>query len=111
MGKVVADVVMFVRGHRTALAMMPVAAFTVGIASVGNKTADIENAMKIFHQALAPLEPVAETIFAGKWTSRRFLLFRNGFGKRQKARSVTFVIGRQSRSGQEICPERCKYDI
>jgi menaquinone-dependent protoporphyrinogen oxidase len=66
MGKVVGDVGKFIGRHRDALAKMPVAAFTVGVAPVGNDPAEIDKAMKIFHPALAPLEPVAETIFAGK---------------------------------------------
>jgi len=66
MGKVVGDVGTFIGRHRDALAMMPVAAFTVGVAPVGKDPAEIDKVMKIFHSALAPLEPVAETIFAGK---------------------------------------------
>jgi len=66
MGKVVGDVGKFIGRHRNALAKMPVAACTVGVAPVGNDPAEIDKAMKIFHPALAPLEPVAETIFAGK---------------------------------------------
>lgn len=66
MGKVVGDVGKFIGRYRDALTKLPVAAFTVGVAPVGMDPAEIDKAMKIFHKALAPLEPVAETIFAGK---------------------------------------------
>jgi menaquinone-dependent protoporphyrinogen oxidase len=66
MGKIVGDVGKFVGKFRETLMKMPVAAFTVGMAPVGTDPAVIDKTMKIFHAALAPLEPVAETIFAGR---------------------------------------------
>jgi menaquinone-dependent protoporphyrinogen oxidase len=66
MGKVVGAVGKFVGRYRDILAKMPVAAFAVGVAPVGTKTGEIDKAKKIFHDTLAPLEPVAETIFAGR---------------------------------------------
>jgi menaquinone-dependent protoporphyrinogen oxidase len=66
MGKVMADVGNFVEKYRDTLTKMPVAAFTVGMSPVGKDSAVIDTAMRIFHRALAPLEPVTETIFAGK---------------------------------------------
>jgi menaquinone-dependent protoporphyrinogen oxidase len=66
MGKVVGDVGKFVGRNRDALAKLPVAAFTVGIAPVSKDPAQVENAMKMLHTALAPLQPVAEVVFAGR---------------------------------------------
>jgi menaquinone-dependent protoporphyrinogen oxidase len=66
MGKVVGDVGKFIGRYRDVLTKLPVAAFSVGVAPVGKDPTAIDNAMKIFRKALAPLEPVAETIFAGK---------------------------------------------
>ncbi len=56
----------FVSRHCNSLKLLPVAAFGVGIAPVEKKPGAVENEMKILHKALSPLEPVAETIFAGK---------------------------------------------
>ena len=56
----------FVARHRDNLRTLPVAAFGVGIAPVEKKPGAVDNEMKILHKTLSPLEPVAETIFAGK---------------------------------------------
>ncbi len=66
MGKIVADVGKFVGKFRETLMKMPVAAFTVGMAPLGTDPAVIDKSMAIFQGALAPLEPVAVTMFAGK---------------------------------------------
>ncbi len=66
MGKVSGDVGKFIGKHLDDLDKMPVAAFTVGMSPVGADPAVTEKALKIFQNALAPLEPVAVMIFAGK---------------------------------------------
>ena len=66
MGKVVGDMAKFIRKHLHSLERLPVAAFSVGMSPVDKNPASMEKAGTIFHHALAPLEPVAETIFAGK---------------------------------------------
>jgi menaquinone-dependent protoporphyrinogen oxidase len=66
MGKVVGDVGKFVGKHREALVKLPVAAFTVGVAPVSKDPVQIDNAMKILHTSIAPLQPIAETVFAGR---------------------------------------------
>jgi menaquinone-dependent protoporphyrinogen oxidase len=66
MGKVVGDMAKFIRKHIDSLEKVPVAAFSVGMSPVDKNPASMEKATTIFHHALAPLEPVAETIFAGK---------------------------------------------
>jgi menaquinone-dependent protoporphyrinogen oxidase len=65
-GKVVSGVGKFVGRFRDTLEKLPVAAFAVGVAPVGRDPVQIRDARKTFHKALAPLEPVAETIFAGR---------------------------------------------
>jgi menaquinone-dependent protoporphyrinogen oxidase len=52
--------------HRDALVKLPVAAFTVGMTPVSKDPVQIENAMKMLRSALAPLQPVSETVFAGR---------------------------------------------
>jgi len=66
MGKIVGDVGKFVGKFRDVLVKMPVAAFAVGVAPVGRDPAQIGEAKKIFHQAIAPIVPVAEALFSGK---------------------------------------------
>jgi menaquinone-dependent protoporphyrinogen oxidase len=65
-GKVVGGVGKFVGRFRDTLSKMPIAAFAVGVAPVGRDPVQIRDARKTFHTALAPLEPVSETIFAGR---------------------------------------------
>lgn len=66
MGKMVGDVKKFVGKHRDALVQVPVAAFCVGVAPLGKDPGDVDTIMNIFRTALAPLEPVDVTMFAGK---------------------------------------------
>ncbi len=66
MGKVVGDVGKFVGRHRDPLMTLPVAAFTVGLAPVSKDPVEIDNTMKALHTAVAPLQPVAEAVFAGR---------------------------------------------
>jgi menaquinone-dependent protoporphyrinogen oxidase len=66
MGKVVGDVGKFVGRHHEVLSKIPVAAFTVGITPVSKDPVQIGNAMKLLHSSLAPLQPVSESVFAGR---------------------------------------------
>jgi menaquinone-dependent protoporphyrinogen oxidase len=66
MGKIVGDVGKFVGKFRDVLTKMPVAAFAVGVAPVGRDPEQIGEARKIFHQAISPIEPVAEALFSGR---------------------------------------------
>jgi menaquinone-dependent protoporphyrinogen oxidase len=56
----------FVKRHSTELAQVPVAGFVVCLAAAAKDVEGIAHAEKALHAALAPLSPVAETIFAGK---------------------------------------------
>lgn len=66
MGKIVGDVGKFVGRYRDVLMTLPVAAFTVGLAPVSKDPVQIDNTMKTLHTAIAPLQPVAEIVFAGR---------------------------------------------
>ena len=65
-GKVVGELRAFLKYHHDALRKIPVAAFCVGIAPVSKNPDEKDAVMKIFHEAIASLNPGAETIFAGK---------------------------------------------
>jgi len=66
MVKMVGDLKKFVGKHRDALAKVPVAAFCVGVAPLGKDPGDVDKTISVFRTALAPVEPVAVTMFAGK---------------------------------------------
>jgi len=66
MGKMVGDVGKFVGRFSEQLAKMPVAGFAVGLAPASNDTKKVEDGMKALHAGLAPLKPMAATLFAGK---------------------------------------------
>lgn len=66
MGKVI-DVAQFVGRYRDQLSTRPVAAFAVGIlAAVSKDPKQVEASMKALHTSLAPLQPLAATLFAGR---------------------------------------------
>ena len=65
-GKVI-DVARFVGRYRDQLSTRPVAAFAVGILAPASKDPkQVEDSMKALHTSLAPLQPVAVTLFAGR---------------------------------------------
>ena len=67
MGKMVGDTGKFVRRHYVRLEKLPVAEFIVGLAPVSkDPVTDLEYAQKALRASLSPLQPVAETVFAGK---------------------------------------------
>jgi menaquinone-dependent protoporphyrinogen oxidase len=65
-GHIVPAVAKFVAGHRPRLEKIPVAAFAVGIAPVMPQAGPVEKLLEELKKALAPLNPVALTMFAGK---------------------------------------------
>ncbi|MCX6691775.1 MAG: flavodoxin [Methanoregula sp.] len=52
--------------YKDQLAHLPVAAFGVGLAPVSKDAKQMVESMKALHASVAPLQPVAETLFAGK---------------------------------------------
>jgi menaquinone-dependent protoporphyrinogen oxidase len=65
-GHIVPAVVKFVAGNRPRLEKIPLAAFAVGIAPVMPQAGPVEKLLEEMKKALAPLTPVAITMFAGK---------------------------------------------
>jgi len=65
MGKVTGDVTVFVTANKDGLSRLPVAGFVTGIAPVYPKTGYVEGFIDQLVTALAPLRPVAVTMFAG----------------------------------------------
>jgi menaquinone-dependent protoporphyrinogen oxidase len=65
-GHIVPAVVKFVAGNRPRLEQIPVAAFAVGIAPVMPQAGPVEKLLEELKKSLAPLTPVAITMFAGK---------------------------------------------
>jgi menaquinone-dependent protoporphyrinogen oxidase len=66
MGSMVKDVAQFVAKHRENLLHMPVAAFAVGIAPKNPDPDAVRQAAAALHTAIAPIQPVASVVFAGK---------------------------------------------
>jgi menaquinone-dependent protoporphyrinogen oxidase len=64
-GKVTGDVVAFVTANKEGLSRLPVAGFVTGIAPVYPKTGDVKGFTDQLVTALAPIHPVAVTMFAG----------------------------------------------
>lgn len=64
-GKVTGDVATFVSASREELSRLPVAGFVTGIAPVYPKIGDMKEFIDQLITALAPIRPVAVTMFAG----------------------------------------------
>jgi len=64
-GKITGDVAAFVAANRDGLSRLPVAGFVTGIAPVYPKTGDVKGFIDQLVTALAPISPVAVTMFAG----------------------------------------------
>jgi menaquinone-dependent protoporphyrinogen oxidase len=64
-GKVTDDVAAFVTANKDRLSRLPVAGFVTGIAPVYPKTGDVKGFTDQLITALAPIRPVAVTMFAG----------------------------------------------
>ena len=65
-GHIVGEVAAFVAKNRQRLEKIPVAAFAVGIAPVEPKAGPVEKILEELKKALAPIQPVVVTMFAGK---------------------------------------------
>jgi len=64
-GKVTGDVAAFVSANKDGLSRLPVAGFVSGIAPVYPKTGDVKGFTDQLITTLAPIRPVAVTMFAG----------------------------------------------
>jgi menaquinone-dependent protoporphyrinogen oxidase len=77
-GSVMADLTGFVARHQEALAGLPVAAFTAGIAPVYPKTGEVTTFTDQLVTALQPNAPIAVTMFAGTLDRERLSLIERG---------------------------------
>jgi menaquinone-dependent protoporphyrinogen oxidase len=66
MGSIEGEAGKFVKQFDKHLAHLPVAAFAVGMAPVSKDAKHLEAGLKALHASLAPLKPVAATMFAGR---------------------------------------------
>lgn len=82
LGKIVGDVPKFVKRHRNALAKLPVAGFTVGVIPVSKDPAGMARVEETLLAALAPLQPVAKMVFAGRLDPARLSWFQNWITKK-----------------------------
>jgi menaquinone-dependent protoporphyrinogen oxidase len=85
MGKMMGEVGKFVRRHYNELKDLPVAGFIVGLGLVSKDPASIMNAEKVLKAALAPLQPVAVTAFAGRLDPAKLSWFQNWITKNVKS--------------------------
>jgi menaquinone-dependent protoporphyrinogen oxidase len=84
MGRMVGGAGKFVKRHLDALSKLPVAGFIVALAPVSGDPVGMEMAQKALQTALSPLQPVAETIFAGKLDPQKLSWFQNWITKKVK---------------------------
>ena len=75
----------FVKHHQAELARVPVAGFVVCLAAAAKDPEGMEWAGKALHSALAPLQPVAETIFAGSLDPEKLSWFQRWMTKKAKS--------------------------
>jgi len=66
MGSIEGEAGKFVKRFSERLAHLPVAAFAVGMAPASHDAKKVEESMKALSASLAPLTPVAATMFAGR---------------------------------------------
>lgn len=85
MGRMVADVGKFVRRQGEGLATLPVAGFIVGLTPVKKDPESMAFMEKALHNALAPLKPVAEAMFAGKLDPSGLSWFQKWITKKVKS--------------------------
>jgi menaquinone-dependent protoporphyrinogen oxidase len=79
MGHLPGEVQNFVKQFNENLAKLPVAAFAVGFAPLSKEAGAVEEAMEILKNSLAPLNPVASTLFAGKLDEKKLNLVTRKF--------------------------------
>jgi menaquinone-dependent protoporphyrinogen oxidase len=66
MGSIEGEAGKFVKRFSEHLAKLPIAAFAVGMAPVSKDAKQLEGGINALHASLAPLRPVAATMFAGR---------------------------------------------
>jgi menaquinone-dependent protoporphyrinogen oxidase len=76
MGRIVSDMGTFIKRFGIHLKKIPVAAFAVGIAPKSTEPDAVVHAMKTLRVSVASLQPVAETVFAGKLDPTKLSFFQ-----------------------------------
>jgi menaquinone-dependent protoporphyrinogen oxidase len=85
MGRMDGSIGKFVKRHYPDLARVPVAGFVVCLAAASKDKEGMARAEKALHAALAPLKPVAETIFAGKLDPEKLSWFQRWITRKVKS--------------------------
>ena len=85
MGHIDVRVGKFVKRHSTEFVKEPVAGFVVCLAAATKDPEGMAWAEKALHAALAPLQPVAETVFAGKLDPEKLSWFQRWITKKVKS--------------------------
>jgi menaquinone-dependent protoporphyrinogen oxidase len=89
-GNVSGDVAGFIAHHKDALATVPVAGFVTGIAPVFAKAGEVSVFTGQMSAALAPLKPVAVTMFAGRLDAQKLSFIERGLTSLLKAPTGDF---------------------
>ena len=89
-GKVTGDVAAFVTANRDGLSRLPVAGFVTGIAPVYPKTGDMKVFIDQLVTAIAPISPVAVTMFAGSFDPTNMNFFERGLTSLMKVPTSDF---------------------
>jgi menaquinone-dependent protoporphyrinogen oxidase len=85
MGSMVKDVAQFVGKYRESLRNIPVAAFAVGIAPKNPDPNAVRQAAAALHTAIAPIQPVASVVFAGKLDPAKLSFIQRKMTERVKS--------------------------
>ncbi len=85
MGRIDGSIGKFVKRHEQDLARVPVAGFVVCLSAAVKDQEGIAWAEKALHAALAPLQPVAETVFAGRLDPEKLSWFQRWITRKVKS--------------------------
>ena len=85
MGRIDGSIGKFVKRNEQDLARVPVAGFVVCLSAAVKDQEGIAWAEKALHAALAPLQPVAETVFAGRLDPEKLSWFQRWITRKVKS--------------------------
>jgi menaquinone-dependent protoporphyrinogen oxidase len=85
MGRIDGRIATFAKHHAGELAGVPVAGFVVCLAPASQDAEGIAWAQKALHNAIAPLRPVEETVFAGRLDPEKLSWFQRWITKKVKS--------------------------
>jgi menaquinone-dependent protoporphyrinogen oxidase len=84
-GRIDGSIGKFVKRHAAMLGTVPVAGFVVCLAAAAKDPEGMAWAEKALHAALDPLQPVAETVFAGRLDPEKLSWFQRWIIKKVKS--------------------------